>query len=223
MALQLVIFDLDNTLLHTAPAYAKAYQQAARDLGSELSQEVLDDMEGHGRAYTDQVLETLFGTMDRVHELRRIRDQYFMASLQAGEISFMPGAEAILTYARKRGVRTAIATSTPRHRGQEIINTFNLDKLTDFQVYGDDVAKSKPDPEIYQHTMILAACKAEDCLAIEDSEAGLSAAVASGAWSALVNSSSDFAQEFETTMNFIGQFEDLSQLLDQLIKKEGQV
>ena len=57
----------------------------------------------------------------------------------------------------------------------------DLQKYLDFTLSNQDVAKSKPDPEIYQTAIKRFGLKPEECLVVEDNQNGIKAALASGA------------------------------------------
>jgi beta-phosphoglucomutase-like phosphatase (HAD superfamily) len=73
---------------------------------------------------------------------------------------------------------------------------------------GSEVQNGKPAPDIYSTLMVQAAVSPQRTLIIEDSPAGLEAAVASGAYAASVRTGREIAHP-----KFVGSFRDLSELL----------
>ena len=92
-----------------------------------------------------------------------------------------PGVVGLLNTCKELGIPKAVASSSLREWVYLKLNSIGLVDSFDAVLGGDDVKNGKPNPEIY----LLAAKKlgfsAEECIAIEDSPVGISAAVASGA------------------------------------------
>lgn len=90
----------------------------------------------------------------------------------------MPGARELLTEVAEAAVPYALVTSSERPVMEAVLD--QLDVAFPVTVCGDDVSKSKPDPEPY----LLAAAKLgadpRHCVALEDSPNGVAAAEAAG-------------------------------------------
>lgn len=80
--------------------------------------------------------------------------------------------------AQETGCRTALATMSGRQRTQQILEALRLTDAFDFVATRDDVERGKPDPEIYYLVCKELAIPSSRSLAIEDSPAGLEAALA---------------------------------------------
>jgi len=91
-----------------------------------------------------------------------------------------PGALELLHAVRAAGVPTALVTSTGRRLVEVALDTLGRENF-DVVVCGDEVSAPKPDPAPYRTAAELLGVKIEECVAIEDSPAGMASAVASGA------------------------------------------
>jgi HAD superfamily hydrolase (TIGR01509 family) len=113
-----------------------------------------------------------------VEALRARRNARYRELLQGGDVLVEGAAEAVAALGRR--YRMAIVTSSDRepfeiaHRGAGLLRHFEL--VLTSEAYG----RSKPDPEPYLLAMERLRLPPERCLAIEDSERGLRAAVAAG-------------------------------------------
>ncbi len=90
------------------------------------------------------------------------------------------GAVEAIRNAAQRGFAVAIASSAPREQIEEVIRITNTAGIIRCVKSADDVAHSKPNPEIY---LAAAACLDVDphrCWVVEDSTHGVAAAVAAG-------------------------------------------
>ncbi len=98
-----------------------------------------------------------------------------------GRLDPLPGAIDFITAVKRHGLRTAVATSADRVKMEGNLREIKL-APGDFDavVTGDDVARKKPDPEMF----LLAAGRLNlppaQCLVVEDAPNGIVAAKAAG-------------------------------------------
>ena len=98
-----------------------------------------------------------------------------------GRLEPLPGAVDFVHIVRSRGLRSAVATSADRVKMEGNLREIGLSP-GDFNavVTGDDVAKKKPDPEIFLLAAERIGLSAAECLVIEDAPNGIAAAKAAG-------------------------------------------
>ena len=80
----------------------------------------------------------------------------------------------------KYGYKLGLATSAKRDRVERMLNDYNIYQFFDVIVTGEEIENSKPSPEIYLKVMDKLTVKANNCLVIEDSLAGVEAGLKSG-------------------------------------------
>ena len=95
-------------------------------------------------------------------------------------LSAFADAENALSELGDRGVRLAVASSSPRSRLDLALRRTGLERLVELTVAGDEVSAGKPAPEIYLAAARLLGIDPADCLAVEDTPAGIEAAKAAG-------------------------------------------
>lgn len=86
----------------------------------------------------------------------------------------------ILKWARENGMKTAVASSTAYEKVKEILTEVQVVPYLDVITSGEFFERSKPDPAIYLKTAELLGVSPGDCVAIEDSTAGITAASRAG-------------------------------------------
>ena len=86
------------------------------------------------------------------------------------------GVEELLKYLKETGYKIAIASSTRSALVKEQIEDAGLMKYFDVIVGGDQVKKSKPEPDIFLKAAELLVVKPENAYVIEDSYTGIRAA-----------------------------------------------
>ncbi len=136
-----------------------------------------------------------------IPQLHARKTELFQALLNQGQIPLRPGIARILQEARTAGVRLAIATTTtPGNVDSLLTATLGAEATGWFEVIGagDVVAAKKPAPDIYTYVLEKLGLEPHSCLAIEDSEMGLQAAVGAGIPTLITSSfytqAHDFAQ-----------------------------
>src|ERR687896_778262 len=87
---------------------------------------------------------------------------------------------ALLCEVRREGYPTALATQSHREQARRVLDILGLADEFDVVVTRDDVEHGKPDPELHLLAARELGVRPEECLAIEDSAAGVKAALAAG-------------------------------------------
>jgi HAD superfamily hydrolase (TIGR01509 family) len=186
-----LIFDVDGTLAETEEVHRQAfndafaqarldwrwcrtvYRELLRVAGGKERIRAFDDMRPAGAPLSD----------DRIAELHRIKTVRYAELIAAGGCALRPGVEAVLTSARERGQRLAIATTTSRGNVDALLSVaLGPDWACRFDaiVAGDEVARKKPAPDVYLDVLARLRLSASDCIAFEDSGNGLVAASRAG-------------------------------------------
>ena len=175
-----VIFDLDGLLADTEIISLKVYQELLKDFGIPFTEETYSrEYSGHREEENVQRFLDTYDlpwnfdqTLAKVYELE--------AQILAKGVNLKKGAKNLLTYLQKEGIPIALATSSVESRAKMILDSNGILSLFDHLVFAKDVKRSKPYPDIF-----LKACSdlnvlPENCLVLEDSEAGIEAASRAG-------------------------------------------
>jgi len=201
--IEAVIFDLDGTLVQTEPMKALSHAQAAVELSARtLSEdEVLAasfDLYGIAEFETAAALvqcfglepaararQAEFGVATPVETFVALQKRFYRQMLaDAGAIrcTVLPHAMAVLQEVRGNGLRIGLATLSYRDQVQTVLAALGLMNAFDLIVTQDDVLRGKPDPEIFLFAARGLGISPAACLVIEDSLAGVQAALAAGMW-----------------------------------------
>jgi beta-phosphoglucomutase-like phosphatase (HAD superfamily) len=176
-----LLFDFDGLLIDTETPSRLAYEELYREHGHELPLDKWATLVGTIGAEwdPDAHLEQLVGRpLDHVALAERRRAREFeLCDLE----DMRPGIEDYLAEAERRGLRTAIVSSSntdwiERHLGR-------LDRRNAFDaiVAADgDVARAKPEPHLYLEALDLLGLRPSEGIAFEDSLNGIRAARAAG-------------------------------------------
>jgi HAD superfamily hydrolase (TIGR01509 family) len=184
-SLRAVLFDMDGTLVETEEYWGEALFALARRLGGQLSAEARRATVGSSMRTSMEILYGDIGVTRSEAELsadaRWVEDS--TAELLARGITWRPGAADLLMSVREAGLATALVTTTPR-RIADIVLTAIRDDLGsdpfDLTICGDEVPARKPDPAPYLMAMDALGVLPEECVVVEDSQAGIAAGLAAG-------------------------------------------
>jgi beta-phosphoglucomutase len=195
-----VIFDLDGTLVETEELKGLSYARAAVELRPELNEaeifEAFKDVVGLSREEVAKALLQRFGLEEaaraRMVEFDvtepwrayvRIRQRIYEAMLKDPELirkQQWPHNIALLHEVQHRGYPVALATMSHREQVERILELLGLSGVFEFIATRDDVKQGKGDPEIYLLTAEALGVSPTECLAVEDSPAGVQSALTAG-------------------------------------------
>lgn len=91
-----------------------------------------------------------------------------------------PGVVETVDELQRRGVRVALASSSPMGNIREVLAACGLADAFELVTSGEQFHQSKPNPEIYLHTLESLGLIADECCCVEDSVPGITAGKAAG-------------------------------------------
>lgn len=174
---QLVIFDMDGLMFDTERLSHEAWMQTAKEYGFHYSMEITRKKLGLGKRGVRQLFEAYFG-MDIPIEKWHNRSHAIKRQLidQKGKAIIKPGLLPLLEFLEEKGILTAIASSSDREMIEHYLELTEIHHHFDYILSGDQVTKSKPDPEIFLKTCQAVGMLPEAALILEDSASGSEAA-----------------------------------------------
>ena len=181
-----VLFDMDGVVLDTEKLYARFWAEAAHALGYPMTYEQALGMRSLNSAAGQAKLESYFGPGVSRAVMRDKRVELMDAFVAENGVDPKPGIHELLDALKERGIKTAIATSSPMPRATAYLSRLGLVEKFDCICSGHDVKQGKPAPDIYLHAAACIGVPAENCLAIEDSPAGIESAFRAGCMPVLV-------------------------------------
>ena len=128
----------------------------------------------------EEILRRFLGPDAEPALLARVADRKERAyrELAAERAALAPGAEAWLQEAARRGIRHAIASSTPRENVEVVLGRLGIRDRFAAVCAAEDVERGKPAPDIFLAAARALGCTPADCLVVEDAPAGVAAAKA---------------------------------------------
>lgn len=173
-----VIFDMDGLLLDSEPLYRVTWQTAGAELGCPIDDEFYAHFVGRGIDETERLLIERFGDALPLDEFRVRWRRDWDERLARAPLPRKPGAMELLGLLDDLAIPKALATSTPRSTALRCLG--DLAARFDVVACGDEVEHSKPAPDLFMLTAERLGITPEECLVLEDSEAGVRAACGAG-------------------------------------------
>ena len=174
-----VIFDMDGLLIDSEAVYIEALQAAARITGRELPHSLGRATVGVPGQERFLLLQEHYGPDFDPVEFRG----HFSAHVKlvmTERIPVKPGVVEMLDFLDAKGLPRAVATSARRETVERHLGRAGLlDRFHHFATR-DDVARTKPHPDVYLEAARRLGAAPERCVAFEDSSVGLAAAHAAG-------------------------------------------
>ena len=179
--LQAVLFDHDGTLVDSEGIHCRMWQDVLRTYGAELRD---DDYWRHyaGVPSDANAVDAVarFALDVPAAALLEQKNAATDAYLARHAFPLMPGAAAALERFHQRGVRVGIVTGAARRAVEATVRGHFSHLDLAVVVSGDEVAASKPAPDVYLLALQRLGLHARACIAIEDTKPGLAAATAAG-------------------------------------------
>ena len=170
-----VLFDLDGTLLDTAPDMASALNRLLAAEGmQELPFETIRPHVSHGAL---RLVRLAFGEPDqpRFEDLRRRFLDFYRASI-AKETRLFDGFDAVLDTLDTAGLRWGIVTNKPGWLTLPLLEELGLAGRSGCVVSGDTLAERKPHPMQLLHAAELLGLEPGQCVYLGDAERDVQAA-----------------------------------------------
>ncbi|MER2491513.1 phosphoglycolate phosphatase [Catenovulum sediminis] len=182
----ILLFDLDGTLVDSAPDLALAVNDTLQQLGrNTFSQEVIRGWVGNGaKTLIERALSgDIEISPDLDPELSAKALAIFLHSYQQNvcvHSKLYDGVLNSLQTLKELGYKLAVVTNKPERFIQPILDGLGLTDVFDTLVGGDTLTQKKPAPEPLLHACQLMGASIERCLMIGDSRNDILAAKAAG-------------------------------------------
>ncbi len=175
-----VIFDVDGVLVDSYWAHYRSWQMLAAELGLELTEEQfratfgMTSREIIERHWAERQFSA--GQIERLDH----RKEALYRELIAEQFPVMDGAVELVRSLRRAGFRIGIGSSAPPENVAVSLQRLGLAELFDAVVTGADVRRGKPDPEVFLTAAEKLQLDPAACAVLEDSPAGITAALRAG-------------------------------------------
>lgn len=207
-----VIFDLDGVLVFTDKFHYQAWKKMADGMGIYFDERINNRLRGVSRMQSlEIILERYQGeplSEERKIELATEKNEEYrrlLNTMTPDDVS--DEVRQTLRDIKARGYKIALGSSSKN--AKFILEKVNLLDVFDAISDGNNITHSKPDPEVFVKAANFLNEKEENCLVVEDAEAGIMAGIGGGMKTAAIGEAIECKKaDYELT-----QFKDLLMIL----------
>ena len=178
MKYKAVIFDLDGVICSTDRFHYFAWKKIADELGIYFDENINQRLRGVSRAESFQIiLEKYDGKLsgeETEHYLEQKNKLYRSYLEEMTEADFQEEVKSTLLELRKRGYKLAIGSSSKN--AKHILEHLKAKEYFDAISDGNNIVKTKPDPEVFLKAAEMLGLNPSDCIVMEDAKSGIEAA-----------------------------------------------
>lgn len=175
-----VIFDNDGLLIDSERIINRALLWAGETMGLADMNNTAIAMVGRTQASARLLCTEKYGADFDYDRLCDLKHEYIDGVLTDGYFPAKYGALEITRQLKNNGFHIAVASSSRRGYVEEELKYTGLFDLFEVILCGDNVTKSKPDPQIFLTAAERLGVSPSDCYVLEDSYNGIRAAHAAG-------------------------------------------
>ncbi len=180
-----VLFDLDGTLVDTAPDLASALNRVL--ISENLAPLDFDEIRHVASDGAKGLLELGFHITEKDSRFPELRKRFIHFYLDhiADRSALFEGMEEILQYIEAKQVPWGVVTNKPTNLTTKLLQQLGLDKRTNCVICGDTLKERKPHPEPLLYAAKLLNVKPEECCYVGDAERDIQSANAANMTSVL--------------------------------------
>ncbi len=187
-----VAFDLDGLLANTEDLHVLAYMEVAKYTGIKLTEDYIYSFIGRAtRENIEQIIRDFNITDYTSDELLNLRYDCFQNVVKKTPLLPMDGAVECAEQVKRKNLKRLLVTLSMKTHALSVLENIsqhlsgsngNIDFTNYFHamVFGNNITHPKPAPDIYLEAVKKIDVKADECVALEDSEAGVLSAKNAG-------------------------------------------
>jgi len=174
-----VIFDMDGVLVDTEPLWSKGDKYFLKKRGIKYNDEFKAEIMGKSQDRNARFYKKKFNLKEPVKELMKDRIE-IIHDLYNSKISAKPGVLNLIKQLHKNNYIIALASNSSMKMINTALKKFDLDRYFSAKISGESVKKGKPAPDVYLAAARKIKVNPSECLVIEDTCSGISAAKKAG-------------------------------------------
>lgn len=172
-----LIFDLDGVITDTADYHFLAWKSLAEKIGIEIDREFNEQLKGISRMESlDLILkhggkETAYTEAEKEELATQKNEEYKAYIKEITPDDLLPGIDALLKEAKEKKLGLVLASASKN--GPAIMERLEIMDLFDGIVDPASLKAGKPDPEIFIKGAEMLNLSPQECVGLEDAEAGI--------------------------------------------------
>lgn len=177
--IEAVLLDVDGVLTDSEPLHLEATNQVLSQFKANLTEEDIKAYLGMDELSFWKAMIERFDLNETAEALGKQRIAAAVELIREGILP-LPGVPEFISGLLMRGLPLAAASASSRPVVEAILTELGLLRSLQAVISGDDVARGKPDPEIFLKAADALGMKPAQCMVVEDAPFGVEAAVTAG-------------------------------------------
>lgn len=174
--LKAVIFDMDGVIIDSIPVHFKAWQELfAKYEKKNYKFEEFEKVIGFSTENIIIKFKNEYNIKEDVEKMAQVKNDLYLKYFKK-EARLVSGVLPLLKQLKKRRLSVALASSEPTPIIKTVILKFRLKDFFKVIIGGDETIRPKPSPEIFLKAASELKVSPSECLVIEDSPPGITAA-----------------------------------------------
>jgi beta-phosphoglucomutase family hydrolase len=174
-----LIFDMDGVLVDSEPLHLLAFQELMKEFGVTFTAEDNHAFLGRTDLSLAQFTAEKHGLTEAPESMVQ-RKENILARLIKEQAKARPGVMDLLETGKRLNLPMAVASSATMQTIQLVVDTLNIRGYFHNLTSGEEVAESKPAPDVFLLAAKRLNMPPENCLVVEDTYNGLQAARSAG-------------------------------------------
>lgn len=175
-----IIFDLDGVIVSTDTYHYKAWKSLATQLSIAFDRHDNERLRGVSRMESLKIIlekSTVEYSTKELESMLETKNTLYQSKLsKLSQEDILPGIKEVLNFLKEANIPIAIGSSSKN--APIILKQIGVDHMFEAMIDGNQISKSKPDPEVFLKAAVALGLEPQECLVVEDADAGIKAALA---------------------------------------------
>lgn len=203
MKIQAVIFDLDGVIVSTDECHYRGWKKLADEEGIYFDRKINDRLRGVSRMESLEIVlekaEKNYTEDEKIALAERKNNYYREYIEELTPANILQGVMKNLNELKENRIKIAIGSSSKNT--PMILKNIGLENYFDAVSDGNNIINSKPDPEVFIKAAEMLGVACENCLIVEDADAGIIAGRNAGMYTLSVNGAAGADFSFKNLEN----------------------
>lgn len=173
MKISAVIFDMDGIIFDTERLYYQFWKTVLNNYGYDLTEEIYKETIGVNIRETEKILKKYYANNLPFTDIYQKVLALTQDHIENNGVPIKEGLFELISLLEERKIPKGIATSTEKAKAFYLLKKASIIEKFDTIICGDEITKSKPEPDIFLEVAKKLNVNPSECIVLEDSENGI--------------------------------------------------